>query len=395
MQTLEVYFQTMPVGMLQVNKAQQLSFQYQQDYLANPSAMPISLALPLQSAPFQHETTRAFFANLLPEGQVRARLSRILGINSTNDFGLLAALGSEMAGALSLRDPQQPGHQQSHALQPEQLKKIPHTLVTQRLSLSGAQSKLPIHIEQNQLKLPHVELTSNYILKTALSEFPHSIENEWFCMKLARAIGLPVPSVNKLRDPELYLVKRFDRKQETNGVQTQLHQEDFCQALGIAPEQKYEIAGGPSLLQCFNLLRKHSSLPARDLHLLLQWVIFNFLIGNSDGHGKNIALFLNPSGVQLAPFYDLISTAVYPELTNKLAMHIGGEIVPETISLTHWHAFANEVGIKTKFLEKTLKEVGNKVWEKSNALWKTMPQNEIVPEIIAVIKARLSLLSTY
>lgn len=397
MQRLDVYFCANKVGELHADDSLQLSFQYTTDYLANPSAIPISLSLPLQVQAFQHAPTRAYFANLLPEGSLRTRLSRILGIADTNDFGLLTALGGDTAGAVSLHEPTKQVIDRSyHSFDQQQLGLLPATLTKQpfmvghpnvRLGLSGAQNKLPLFIDQNQFHLPLGLSTSNYVIKTALTEFPNSIENEWFCMKLARAVGLPVPMVNMLRHPSLYIVKRYDRKQTATGY-AKLHQEDFCQALGLVPEQKYAITNGPTLARCFALLRQYSSAPARDIHYLLQWVIFNFLIGNSDGHAKNIALLLTESGVQLAPFYDLISTAVYPELTNKLALTIADENNPEKINQTHWREFAKEIGIKTNLLEKTLTDLTHKIHSQAQLLLQHLPDNMTISDIIHVIQKR-------
>ena len=108
---------------------------------------------------------------------------------------------------------------------------------------------------------------------------------------------------------------------------------------------KYESEGGPSLSACFALVRRCCTRPAVDLIRLLDYVIFNFLIGNHDAHGKNFSLVCNGSDIELAPLYDAVSTAVYPDLSDRLAMKIGGEYRPEDIMPRHWDRFAREAGL--------------------------------------------------
>ena len=159
-------------------------------------------------------------------------------------------------------------------------------------------------------------------------------------MQLARAIGLSVVNVEigNVKGIDYLLVERYDRAWSKDaGSLTREHQEDFCQALGIVPEHKYQNEGGPSIKQCFELVRAASSTPVIDLQALLDAVIFNWLIGNNDAHGKNFSLVYHgeiSSGLQtrLSPLYDLISTVYYPELSAKMAMKLGGEYFSERIA---------------------------------------------------------------
>jgi serine/threonine-protein kinase HipA len=169
-------------------------------------------------------------------------------------------------------------------------------------------------------------------------------------MTLADKVGLPVPKISLLRHPEtVYMVERYDRV--TAGEQlTRLHQIDFCQALNLPSSKKYEKEGGPSFNDCFAILRKYCREPAKDVQNLISWVVFNYLIGNSDAHGKNISLLMMPAGVQLAPFYDLLCTAVYPGLTHNLALKIGGENRPDWIQLRHWNNLADAAGVNKRYI---------------------------------------------
>jgi serine/threonine-protein kinase HipA len=233
-----------------------------------------------------------------------------------------------------------------------------------RLSLAGAQKKLPIYHDGHQYHLGYGSAPSNYIIKPAIDELPGTVENEAYCMALARVVGLDVPSsfIHEHEDVRVFVVKRFDREVADDAIR-RLHQEDFCQALNIPPEFKYDIEGGASLATCFKLLRSNSTSAGKDVLSLVNWVIFNYLIGNSDAHGKNISLLLLPEGLRLAPFYDLLSTRVYAPygLAEGLAMKIGGEIDPRSIHKKQWELFADEVGIKPKLVLTKLKELSRQI----------------------------------
>ncbi len=149
------------------------------------------------------------------------------------------------------------------------------------------------------------------------------------------------------------LIKRYDRILNNN-VLNRLHQEDFCQAMGLSHELKYQADGGPGLEACFNLVRAYSANPIKDFQQLMQWVFFNFLIGNMDAHAKNISFIYQGKQIRLAPFYDMMCTNIYEDLLQKFAMKIGGENRPEWIMKRHWKKFAEEIKINNAVLQKQL-----------------------------------------
>jgi serine/threonine-protein kinase HipA len=172
--------------------------------------------------------------------------------------------------------------------------------------------------------------------------------NEAYCMRVAAAVGLDVARTDLASiggRPCLY-VERFDRAVDESGRVSRLHQEDLCQALGILPAAKYEANGGPSVARAVDLLRSLGSRRAAvDINAFVKAVLANFLLGNSDAHGKNYSLLHHPEGVRLAPLYDVVSTAVYPDLTGRMAMAIGGEEDPERVSLESWRQLARDCGL--------------------------------------------------
>lgn len=372
------------VGRLWLDERKRFCFQYDREWLEH-SKIPLSLSLPLRTDPYFDDESHPFFANLLPEEKIRAVIARNLGVSVNNDYGLLERIGGDCAGAVSLYQESaslQREHGRYRQLSPDELAAIIRELPQRpllagekgiRLSLAGAQKKLPVFYDDEHFHLGYGALPSNYIIKTAIDDLDGTVENEAFCMALAREVGLEVPRsfIHQHEETRVFVIKRYDRVTKVD-VTTRLHQEDFCQALGIPPEFKYETEGGPSLAACFNLLRNSSIRSGKDVLSLLNWVIFNYLIGNSDAHGKNISLLLLPEGPVLAPFYDLLSTRIYAHygLAEGLAMKIGGENDPGSIQKKHWELFAEEVGIKPRLVLTRVGDLAQKIQEVRLQLFK-------------------------
>jgi len=192
------------------------------------------------------------------------------------------------------------------------------------------------------------------------------------------------------KEPYL-LVERYDRRWQGNDV-IRLHQEDFCQALSIQPENKYEREGGPGISTCLDEIQKHSVEPLPDRIAFLNIVIFNYLIGNADAHGKNFSLLYEEGKPSLAPAYDLLSTAVYPELATKMAMKIGGKYDPGEVDLRHWHRLVPATAGARHALEKTLRDLAARTLDQATKLHAELKaENVISPildSILSLIKKR-------
>ena len=403
---LTVYLRERSVGCLWLDEGRRFAYQYDESWLADPQAVPLSIALPLRPEVYEDDTARPFFANLLPESELRKVIARRLGLSEGNDFALLEAIGGECAGAVSLLPqgslPSTEGEYQP--LSESELNALVQELPKRpmlagesgvRLSLAGVQNKLPVFYDEDEdtVYLPRGSAASGHILKPPIAHFPHTVENETFCMQLAQRMGLPVPTVQLLQKAvPLYLVSRYDREITPQRKVYRLHQEDFCQALGIAPDMKYEKEGGPSLQACFGLVRRVSLTPIIDIKAMLHWVVFNYLLGNADAHGKNISLLFSERGPVLAPFYDIMSTAVYPELTDRLAMKIGGEDRPDWVIERRWQQFAKETGIGYKLVRQTLLEMSDRIVDEADTQQQAFTRQhgtcEIIDQIIAIIEQR-------
>jgi serine/threonine-protein kinase HipA len=369
---LNVFLGDEALGEIERRGPSRFRFTYSQPALERhgEGAVVLSASLPAQKGSFAPARTAPFFEGLLPEGAVRASIAKSFRLSEEDGFGLLDALGADCAGAVSVlpvgMQPTAVGRLRSldteeliHLI--EELPRHPLGVDTAsdgvRLSLGGIQPKLvlagsdrPVGFAGGRsltgFSQPLEGAPSTCLLKPELGLYEDLVANEAFCMSVARGVGLRVAATELLHvgsTPCLY-VERFDRAGD--GPVTRIHQEDMCQALGILPAAKYEENGGPSMRVIVELLRDlQGPYMARDLNEFIHAVLVNYLLGNSDAHGKNFALLYMPEeGIRLAPLYDIVSTAVYPEVTGRMAMSIGGTHDPDQVDMAAWLRLADECG---------------------------------------------------
>jgi len=355
MSTLTVYIGGEPVGSLEQDASGSLEFTYAPGWLERDDAFPLSRTLPLSSTPYEHKQARPFFAGILPEESPRAAIAKILGISDGNDFAMLERIGGECAGAVSLfPEGQQPSdiENRMRTLDEDELARIIQELPRRplmageegvRLSLAGAQDKLPVLMNGNTIVLPLGNTPSTHIIKPEPERFPGLVANEVYCMQLARRAGLNVPDTHArmIGDRRCIIVTRYDREPGPSGV-VRLHQEDFCQALRRPPERKYQQEGGPTVRECIALLREWSTTPVLDLLAFVDALLFNMLIGNADAHGKNYSMIYAAGTRRLAPLYDLVATIAWPELSARLAMSIGHGKSVNDLNIAHFKRLAEE-----------------------------------------------------
>lgn len=340
------------------------AFAYEPAWVAG-GMPPLSQSLPL-SGDFAPAAAAMFFGGLLPEGTPRELLARRLGVSVANDFGLLAAVGGDTAGAISLYPegaaPETAAADDTDWLDGDALTTLIDELPSRpmhadedgeyRLSLAGAQDKLPVVVDgAGRIGLTKGRTPSTHILKMPIARLPHTVLNEAFCLALGVALGIDaVPATpRRIADREFLLVERYDRRRDRDAIR-RLHQEDVCQALGIATARKYQSEGGPSLADCFGLLRTAAAVPAPEVVKLLDAIALSFLVGNHDAHGKNFSLLYAPDTAHavLAPAYDVLSTVAYSrthDLTRKMAMSIGGEYRPEYLQPRHMDRLLGDAGL--------------------------------------------------
>jgi serine/threonine-protein kinase HipA len=378
MKRLIVYLNGEAAGALDEDDSGLLEFRYAPEWMHRPDAIPLSRSLPLQSEPFRGKHARPFFAGILPDEEPRQQIAAVLGISARNDFAMLERIGGECAGAVSLlpeeAPPPTPGETRVRELSEKGLRDIVAELPRRplmagrdglRLSLAGSQSKLPILIRDAAIALPLGNTPSTHIIKPEPERFPGLVATEVLCMTLAGAVGLNVPpvSIRTVGNKPCIVVQRYDRNIGADGSITRVHQEDFCQALGFPPERKYQQEGGPLLRDCIGLLREWSTVAALDIRDFLDGLIFNVLIGNADAHGKNYSILYRGTERRLAPFYDLVCTLAWPELSKTPAMKIGKSDSIERITPAHWQTMAQESRVGWPMLRERIANLCGKVIE--------------------------------
>jgi serine/threonine-protein kinase HipA len=364
---LDVFLHADRAGRVERMPGAELRFTYTREWIERTGA-PLSLHLPLRQEPFADRECRPFFAGLIPEGDFLTAIARTFHVAAENPFAVLAEIGGECAGAVSLIAP---GAPPPALLAPPPrwldsgglgalLELLPSRPLLAgpgeddgiRLSLAGTTDKLPVLWDGDRIGITRGLPPSTHIVKKPIPGVLDMVANEAYCLALAREAGLSAAEAAPLAAPgqEALLVRRFDRHGEPDGDVGRIHQEDLCQALGFVPAEKYQSDGGPDVAACAALLREHSTVPAVDLLAFLDALLFNLLIGNCDAHSKNYSLLLEGEGApRLAPLYDLLSTLAYPELRNrKMAMKYGGEYRADRIRGRHLDRMAADLEIAAR-----------------------------------------------
>ncbi|MES9905289.1 MAG: HipA domain-containing protein [Sedimenticola sp.] len=386
--TLNAWVGHTQIGMLHYDGTTgRFAFDYQPSWVADPTAFPISPALPFVrheevSDELHSVSVRRFFENLLPEGKALEDAAGVNKVSKANLYGLLCSLGRESTGALSLLPqgllPQKAPKSKREVTLSELSRRIrdrtnqPFTIWDKRvrLSIAGLQDKLALFKdEEKKLYLVDGELASTHILKPEPlnPNLQHLVANEHFCLSLASRLGVPTPETEILRVPEAVLViKRFDRQSDRENVR-RLHCIDTCQTLDLGVSHKYErnfgsgrdaahIRDGVSLERLFATSPLTQAEAATRMGLL-RWSLIQYLIGNSDAHGKNVSYLVEPGGLRLAPFYDMVSVCIYTNIEHEAAMAIGDEFDFEQVRAYDWSDFAHRCGIARSLLVREIKRI--------------------------------------
>ncbi len=375
-----VYAETQKVGTITFSSSLNFDFSYDKTWIK--SGYALSPHLPLR----EHIEVRnilRFIKNLLPEGTGLEILRHTFLLSRHNIAELIKHIASDTAGIVHFESPD--------VIEPE-LRELSEQELTSRVSVgsnvvlfdgvfrlgvAGVQKKLNVYVKDDgTFLLGNTTLTSTHILKFE-PKASYLVLNELFCMRLAQKIGLPVAAtmlqklVSAERQYYTLVVKRFDREILEDGSVSKRHIIDGCQALNLPPEHKYELIygsnrdveryrDGANLPQLFDFTRQHCQ--SEDaIYQLLVWVCFNLVIGNSDAHAKNISFYVDQLGIQLAPFYDLVSIVFEakdePKLDTSLAMAIGDEFDINAITAYHLLCFAEKAGIPPEQLKNVLSSV--------------------------------------
>lgn len=358
---------------------------YLPSWLEMPSARPLSLSLPLLPEGESHkgQTVLDYFDNLLPDSPaIRARLRDRFLAGSATTFPLLEAIGRDCVGAVQLLPPDvKPDDIHDIRFRPLSAEDVESLLngVTAtpvpgqrpsshdefRISIAGAQEKTGLLLHQGQWCIPEGSTPSTHIFKLPLglvgnmrADMQTSVENEWLCLKLLAAFGMPVANADMgtFGHQKALVVERFDRRLARDGRWwLRLPQEDMCQVFGQPSSRKYEADGGPGIVAIMDLLRQSSN--ADDRATFFKTQIIFWLLAATDGHAKNFSVYIEPEGrFRLTPIYDVLS--VHPILGRgpqqldpfeaALAMGVHGNNRHRhlnRIRRRHWNATARACGI--------------------------------------------------
>ncbi len=359
---LSVWANGVRMGVWQIPNRGPMEFEYDAAWAVSDIGRPLSLSLPipLDNAPLKGERVLKYFDNLLPDSEaIRQRIGRRFRTETLDTFDLLQAIGRDCVGAVQLLgiDDEPAGVQQIDGT-PLSEREI-ETLLTQtggnfgfgaqddeddfRISLAGAQEKTALLWHDGQWMKPHGATPTTHILKLPLglvgnrrADLTTSVENEWLCMHLLRAYGLPVAetSIETFGKQRVLSVKRFDRQMHSSGKWLlRLPQEDFCQVMGLPSHKKYENEGGPGVIDLARVLQQ-SNEASDDVETLLTAQILFWLLAAPDGHAKNFSIRILPRGqYRLTPLYDVMSiwpvegkgASQWSWFKAKLAMAIAGK----------------------------------------------------------------------
>jgi serine/threonine-protein kinase HipA len=404
--TLSILMNGILIGELEKAKRGGLTFTYDQKWLNTAGARPISLSLPLVAQPFTGDVVYNFFDNLLPDNsQIRARIQAKFHITTNQPFDLLAIIGRDCAGAIQLIDGEVPIFKNVISFEPLNESKIATILrgyqnyplgMTDnanefRISIAGAQEKSAFLYHKGKWCRPLRETPTSHIFKLPIGTIQHqhmdlsdSCENEWLCLKIAEAFGLPVAQCEILHFEEVKVlaVERFDRKMASDKTWLmRLPQEDICQTLGVSPNLKYQSDGGPGIKDIMRLLLGSAN-PTEDRDFFFRSQVLFWLLAAIDGHAKNFSVFIEPEGkYRLTPLYDIMSA--HPLIANKqlqvqkikMAMALKGKN-------THYHWYKMQ---RRYFLE-TAKIVNYSV-ERTQAILDDMLER--VDSVIEQVSAKL------
>ncbi len=393
------------MGEVRRNQRGRLSFVYDEPWRQRRNAYPLSLSMPLAAAEHGHDVIEAFLWGLLPDNdRVLDRWARRFQVSARNAFALLSHVGEDCAGAVQFVSPERIDALTNK--EPEPVVWLSEGEVAERLrtlredhaawraprdtgqfSLAGAQPKTAFLHENDRWGIPSGRTPTTHILKPPTGEFDGHAENEHFCLKLARRLGLPTASTQVMRfgNEVAIVIERYDRRRQDGEIH-RVHQEDMCQALAVPPIRKYENEGGPGAVEIVDLLRAASSARVDDVATFVDALVFNWLIAGTDAHAKNYSVLIGAGGrARLAPLYDIASALPYDDMDQralKLAMRVGGEYRLRDISVRDWRRLADRLRLPADGVLSRIEDLAAQLLEAAAAVREEIAREGLTHDVI-------------
>ncbi len=393
------------MGEVRRNQRGRLSFVYDEPWRQRRNAYPLSLSMPLAAAEHGHDVIEAFLWGLLPDNdRVLDRWARRFQVSARNAFALLSHVGEDCAGAVQFVSPERIDALTNK--EPEPVVWLSEGEVAERLrtlredhaawraprdtgqfSLAGAQPKTAFLHENGRWGIPSGRTPTTHILKPPTGEFDGHAENEHFCLKLARRLGLPTASTQVMRfgNEVAIVIERYDRRRQDGEIH-RVHQEDMCQALAVPPIRKYENEGGPGAVEIVDLLRAASSARVDDVATFVDALVFNWLIAGTDAHAKNYSVLIGAGGrARLAPLYDIASALPYDDMDQralKLAMRVGGEYRLRDISVRDWRRLADRLRLPADGVLSRIEDLAAQLLEAAAAVREEIAREGLTHDVI-------------
>ncbi len=424
---LNVFLNSRLVGQLVREPSGGISFAYARDWLDWEHRMPVSLSLPLQESRYSGAPVMAVFENLLPDSDlIRRRVAERVGAEGVDAFSLLSQIGRDCIGALQfLPDGQEPQSMSKLTGEPVDEVQIGAILSDLdlaplgirrendfRISVAGAQEKTALLRIDGQWIEPTGTTPTTHIIKPQIGRLPNgmdlsdSVENEYLCLKLMEAFGLRAANVEMAQfgDKKALVVERFDRRWSSDGRLIRLPQEDCCQALSVVPTQKYQNEGGPGISDIMDLLLGSDD-PNKDRYDFFKANVLFWLLGATDGHGKNFSVSLLPGGrFRMTPLYDVLTVQPTVDARQierkyfKLAMNFGNSNHYKVSNIVGRHIL--ETGAQSGLSRAVVQGLFEELQETSHAIveatFNQLPEGfpeALLASIDGALKARLHLLN--
>lgn len=399
------------VGHLSKESGGGIAFRYAEGWLARERAIPVSLSLPLREDAYSGASVTAFFENLLPDSEpLRRRVAEKVGSDGTDCYSLLSRIGRDCVGALQFIPEGEDvvgdtTKIEGRPVSDRDIEKLLNNLAQAplgldqdqdfRISVAGTQEKTALLLHEGKWWKPHGTTPTTHIFKTSLGTLPngldlsHSVENEFYCLKLMAAFGLPANAVEmrQFGKTKALVIERFDRR-TLDGRLLRIPQEDCCQALSVPPTRKYQSEGGPGMVDILTLL-KGSDTPAEDQKKFLKAQILFWLLGATDGHAKNFSLFVGPGGrFNMTPIYDVLTAQPSLEARQllkkqmKLAMFVGDSrhCRMDEIQGRHFIQTTVKAGLPAALAQSVLEDVAQRAEAALKAVEEKLPSG--FPEAI-------------